>query len=142
MTVKEPRNGLWPFLGPGPAQMAACPRGSGLGSSFPFTPRGRFPMRVESHALPQDPPGTGGQRREGRGGPGRGGNAGSGTHVLAVAAPREPGRRRDKSADCPAGKTRAAGALPRPLWEAGGLTRWSGSVSTRDTQFAGALLAA
>lgn len=64
-----------------------------------------------------------------------------GTHVLAVAAPREPGRRRDKSANCPAGKTRVAGALPRPLWDAGGLTRWSGSVLARDPQFAGALLA-
>lgn len=26
MTVKEHRGGLWPFLGPGPAPMAACPR--------------------------------------------------------------------------------------------------------------------
>lgn len=76
MTVK-PRGGLWPSLGPGPALMAACPRGPGLGSSFPFTPGGRSPRRVESHALPQDPPGTRGQRREGRGGPGRGGSAGS-----------------------------------------------------------------
>lgn len=77
MTIKEPRGGLWPFLGPGPAQMAACPRGPSLGSSFPFTPRGRSPRRRESLALPQDPPGTGGQSREGRGGPGRGGSAGS-----------------------------------------------------------------
>ncbi|XP_073913503.1 LOW QUALITY PROTEIN: uncharacterized protein [Castor canadensis] len=69
--------------------------------------------------------------REGRGrqGPGRE-RWRPGTHVLAVAAPREPGCRRDKSADGPAGRTRASpGALPRPLWDAGGLTRWSGLVS-------------
>lgn len=70
MTVKEPRGGLWPFLGPEPAQMAACPRGLGLGSSFTFTPRGRSPRRALSHALPQDPPGPEG--KEGKGVAGRG----------------------------------------------------------------------
>lgn len=70
MTIKEPRGGLWPFLGPGPAQMAACPRGPSLGSSFPFTPRGRSPRVGESHALSQDPPGPEG--KEGKGVAGRG----------------------------------------------------------------------
>lgn len=87
----------------------SCPRGPGLGFSFPSSPGGRFPRRVRSHGLPQDPPETRGPRREGRGRPGRGGSARPGTHVLAVTAPREPGRRRDKSADCPAGKTSVAG---------------------------------
>lgn len=55
----------------------SCPRGPGLGFSFPFTPGERFPRRVRSLGLPQDPPETREQRREGRGGSGRGGSAGS-----------------------------------------------------------------
>lgn len=60
------------------------------------------------------------------------------THVLAEGAPREPGHRRDKSADSPAGRTRAGfGSLPSSLWEIGGLTRWYGSVGARDLRCAG-----
>lgn len=110
-----PRPGLFPPLRPG----RKLPEASGE-SRCPPAPA-RDPRAKKGRAW------RAGERRA-RGRPG--------THVLAVAAPREPGRRRDKSADCPAGKTRVAGALPRPLWDAGGLTRWSGPIRARDPRFA------
>lgn len=64
--------------------------------------------------------------REGRGrrGSGAEARAAANSRTSCVAAPREPGRRRDKSADGPAGRARAGSrALPSPLWEAGGRTR-------------------
>lgn len=141
MTVKEPRGGLWPCLGQGLLRWQAA--------------RGARAWALPSPSLPEDAsqgvrkitlsPRTRPDRRAKKGRAWRAGERRErrppGTHVLAVAAPREPGRRRDKSTNCPAGKTRAAGALPRPLWYAGGLTRWSGSIRARDPQFAGALLA-
>lgn len=91
-----------------------------------------------AHFLPdpaRDPKGSQhGQEGKGVAGEGRGRERGRPrTHVLAEGAPREPGHRRDKSADSPAGRTRVGfGSLPSPLWKIGGLTRWYASVGARD----------
>lgn len=92
--------------------------------------RGTLPRRSRPRPEGQPRPGRSGKGVAGEGrGRGRGRERGQPrTHVLAVALARKPGRRRDKSADGPAGRARAnsranSRVLPSPLWEAGGRTR-------------------